>query len=112
MPPFRYTPNQNRYVGSIADLMGRGNEAEARALIASANAQAQSRPGQRTGVGRGRAGHWEYHRGDTGADAGGGGPQVGAGGPCPQPGGAADEQGLHCRADRVDGRRGQASDYG
>ena len=42
MPPFRYTPNQNRYVGSIADLMGRGNEAEARALIASANAQAQA----------------------------------------------------------------------
>ena len=42
MPPFRYKPNQNRYVGSIADLMGRGNEAEARALIASANAQAQA----------------------------------------------------------------------
>ena len=42
MPPFRYTPNQNSYVGSIADLMGRGNEAEARALIASANAQAQA----------------------------------------------------------------------
>ena len=42
MPPFRYTPNQNRYVGSIADLMGRGNEAEAQALIASANAQAQA----------------------------------------------------------------------
>ena len=40
--PFRYTPNQNRYVGSIADLMGRGNEAEAQALIASANAQAQA----------------------------------------------------------------------
>ena len=40
--PFRYTPNQNQYVGSIADLMGRGNEAEARALIASANAQAQA----------------------------------------------------------------------
>ncbi len=39
MPPFKYTPNQNRYVGSIADLMGRGNEAEARALIASANAR-------------------------------------------------------------------------
>jgi hypothetical protein len=42
MPPFRYTPNQNRYVGSIADLMGRGNEAEAQALIASANAQARA----------------------------------------------------------------------
>ena len=42
MPPFRYTPNQNRYVGSIADLMGRGNEAEAQALITSANAQAQA----------------------------------------------------------------------
>ena len=42
MPPFRYTPNQNRYVGSITDLMGRGNDAEARALIASANAQAQA----------------------------------------------------------------------
>ena len=40
--PFRYTPNQNRYVGSIADLMGRGNEAEAQALIASANAQARA----------------------------------------------------------------------
>ena len=40
--PFRYTPNQNRYVGSIADLMGRGNDAEAQALIASANAQAQA----------------------------------------------------------------------
>ena len=42
MPPFRYTPNQNQYVGSIADLMGRGNEAEAQALITSANAQAQA----------------------------------------------------------------------
>jgi len=42
MPPFRYKPNQNRYVGSIADLMGRGNEAEAQALITSANAQAQA----------------------------------------------------------------------
>jgi len=40
--PFRYTPNQNRYVGSISDLMGRGNDAEAQALIASANAQAQA----------------------------------------------------------------------
>ena len=40
--PFRYTPNQNRYVGSIADLMGRGNDAEAQALIASANAQARA----------------------------------------------------------------------
>jgi len=40
--PFRYTPNQNRYVGSIADLMGRGNDAEAQALITSANAQAQA----------------------------------------------------------------------
>ena len=40
--PFRYTPNQNQYVGSIADLMGRGNEAEAQALIASANAQARA----------------------------------------------------------------------
>ena len=42
MPPFRYKPNQNRYVGSIADLMGRGNDAEAQALITSANAQAQA----------------------------------------------------------------------
>jgi hypothetical protein len=40
--PFKYTPYRNEYVGSITDLMGRGNEAEAQALIASANAQAQA----------------------------------------------------------------------
>ena len=39
---FRYTPAENRYVGSITDLMGRGNEAEAQALIKVANAQAQA----------------------------------------------------------------------
>jgi hypothetical protein len=40
--PFQYTPYQNRYVGSIADLMGRGRDAEAQALITAANAQAQA----------------------------------------------------------------------
>ena len=39
---FRYTPAENRYVGSITDLMGRGNEAEAQALVKAANAQAQA----------------------------------------------------------------------
>ena len=40
--PFQYTPHQNRYVGSITDLMGRGRDAEAQALITAANAQAQA----------------------------------------------------------------------
>jgi hypothetical protein len=40
--PFQYRPRQNRYVGSIADLMGRGRDAEAQALITAANAQAQA----------------------------------------------------------------------
>ena len=40
--PFQYTPYRNQYVGSIADLMGRGRDAEAQALIDSANAQAQA----------------------------------------------------------------------
>ena len=40
--PFQYRPYQNRYVGTIADLMGRGRDAEAQALIDSANAQAQA----------------------------------------------------------------------
>ena len=40
--PFQYTPYQNPYVRSIADLMGRGRDAEAQALIDSANAQAQA----------------------------------------------------------------------
>jgi hypothetical protein len=40
--PFQYTPHQNPYVGSIADLMGRGRDAEAQALITAANAQAQA----------------------------------------------------------------------
>ena len=40
--PFQYTPYRNQYVGSITDLMGRGRDAEAQALIDSANAQAQA----------------------------------------------------------------------
>jgi hypothetical protein len=40
--PFQYRPHQNRYVGSITDLMGRGRDAEAQALITAANAQAQA----------------------------------------------------------------------
>ena len=40
--PFQYRPRQNRYVGSITDLMGRGRDAEAQALITAANAQAQA----------------------------------------------------------------------
>jgi len=40
--PFQYTPHQNRYVGSITDLMGRGRDAEGQALITAANAQAQA----------------------------------------------------------------------
>jgi hypothetical protein len=40
--PFQYTPNRNQYVGSITDLMGRGRDAEAQALITAANAQAQA----------------------------------------------------------------------
>ena len=40
--PFQYTPNRNPYVGSITDLMGRGRDAEAQALITAANAQAQA----------------------------------------------------------------------
>ena len=39
---FQYTPYRNQYVGSITDLMGRGRDAEAQALITSANAQAQA----------------------------------------------------------------------
>jgi len=39
---FQYTPYRNQYVGSITDLMGRGRDAEAQALIDSANAQAQA----------------------------------------------------------------------
>ena len=40
--PFQYRPYRNQYVGSIADLMGRGRDAEAQALITAANAQAQA----------------------------------------------------------------------
>jgi hypothetical protein len=40
--PFQYRPYQNRYVGTITDLMGRGRDAEAQALIDSANAQARA----------------------------------------------------------------------
>jgi len=40
--PFQYRSYQNRHVGTIADLMGRGRDAEAQALIAAANAQAQA----------------------------------------------------------------------
>ena len=40
--PFQYTPYRNQYVGDIADLMGRGRDAEAQALITAANAQAQA----------------------------------------------------------------------
>ena len=40
--PFQYTPYRNQYVGSITDLMGRGRDAEAQALITAANAQAQA----------------------------------------------------------------------
>ena len=40
--PFQYRPHQNRYVGSITDLMGRGRDAEGQALITAANAQAQA----------------------------------------------------------------------
>ena len=40
--PFQYRPYRNQYVGDIADLMGRGRDAEAQALIDSANAQAQA----------------------------------------------------------------------
>jgi hypothetical protein len=40
--PFQYRPYQNRHVGTIADLMGRGRDAEAQALITAANAQAQA----------------------------------------------------------------------
>ena len=40
--PFKYTPYRNQYVGSITDLMGRGRDAEAQALITAANAQAQA----------------------------------------------------------------------
>ena len=40
--PFQYAPYRNRYVGSITDLMGRGRDAEAQALITAANAQAQA----------------------------------------------------------------------
>ena len=40
--PFQYRPYRNQYVGSITDLMGRGRDAEAQALIDSANAQAQA----------------------------------------------------------------------
>ena len=40
--PFQYTPHRNQYVGSITDLMGRGRDAEAQALITAANAQAQA----------------------------------------------------------------------
>ena len=40
--PFQYTPYRNQYVGSIADLMGRGRDAEAHALLTAAHAQAQA----------------------------------------------------------------------
>jgi hypothetical protein len=40
--PFQYTPYRNQYVGSMTDLMGRGRDAEAQALITAANAQAQA----------------------------------------------------------------------
>jgi hypothetical protein len=40
--PFQYRPYRNQYVGSITDLMGRGRDAEAQALITAANAQAQA----------------------------------------------------------------------
>jgi len=40
--PFQYRPYRNQHVGSITDLMGRGRDAEAQALIDSANAQAQA----------------------------------------------------------------------
>ena len=54
--PFQYTPYRNQYVGSITDLMGRGRDAEAQALIDSAHAQAQAaQVSGRRGAGRSRA---------------------------------------------------------
>jgi len=42
MPPYRYEPYQNRFAGSIADMMQRGAEIRARAAMQAADAQAQA----------------------------------------------------------------------
>jgi hypothetical protein len=42
MPPFKYEPFHNPYVGSIIDLMGRGDEAKAQALIRIGEIEAQA----------------------------------------------------------------------
>ena len=48
MPPFKYEPFQNPYVGSIIDLMGQGDEAKAQALtrVGEIEAQAARQRGQ------------------------------------------------------------------
>ena len=42
MPPFRYDPFVDPYVGTISDLMGKGDEAKARALLAIGEIQARA----------------------------------------------------------------------
>jgi len=42
MPPYRYEPYQNRFAGSIAEMMQRGAEIRARAAMQAADAQAQA----------------------------------------------------------------------
>ena len=39
---FEYTPYRNPYIGTIADLMARGEDAKAKALIDVASAQARA----------------------------------------------------------------------
>ena len=43
---FEYTPYRNPYIGTIADLMARGEDAKAKALIDGASAQARAIPAQ------------------------------------------------------------------
>ena len=41
MPPFEYKPFVNPYIGSISELMGKGDEAKAQALLRIGEIQAR-----------------------------------------------------------------------
>jgi len=42
MPPFEYKPFINPYIGSISELMGKGDEAKAQALLRIGEIQARA----------------------------------------------------------------------
>ena len=42
MPPFRYEPFVNPYIGSIRELMGKGDEAKAQTMLRVGDIQARA----------------------------------------------------------------------